>query len=276
VISPAIAVLDLGSEPSNVARMVAERGHAAIHGDEPHRCRLCVIDATVKLSALGWDRECRFAAAQGWEEYSYPDYAFSVAFSANPQVETSTYQVADNRSVPAHVYSVRQGNAVFKMTVAELAGTNLEDRAVIDHAIKTLSASGTVKVNIPRPHLPRQRPSDCVEGAEGSRSMVAMFDILEWRGLPPASGSRLRGRIPRVTCRAPRRAVPLARTDAGGALGGEALDCRHGGERCRDQARRAREALPREALDVADVLLDVPAATCPGRRGPMGCFGIEN
>jgi hypothetical protein len=40
-------------------------------------------------------------AAQGWEEYSYPDYPFSVAFPANPQVETTTYQVADNRVVPA-------------------------------------------------------------------------------------------------------------------------------------------------------------------------------
>ena len=38
------------------------------------------------------------AAAQGWEEYSYPDYAFSVAFPANPQVDTTTYQIAE---VPA-------------------------------------------------------------------------------------------------------------------------------------------------------------------------------
>jgi len=58
------------------------------------------------------------ALAQGWEEYAYPDYAFSVAFPANPQVETTTYRIADNRSVPAHLYSVRQGNVVFKMTVA--------------------------------------------------------------------------------------------------------------------------------------------------------------
>ena len=79
-------------------------------------------------------------AAQSWEEYSYPDYAFSVTFPANPQVEMTTYQVAEGRSVPAHVYSVRQGNVVFKMTVAELEGTNLEERAVIDHAIN-LTAS---------------------------------------------------------------------------------------------------------------------------------------
>jgi len=48
--------------------------------------------------------------AQGWEEYAYPDYAFAVAFPANPQVERTTYQVAPGRSVPARVYSLRQSN----------------------------------------------------------------------------------------------------------------------------------------------------------------------
>jgi hypothetical protein len=83
------------------------------------------------------------AAAQGWKEYSYPDYAFSVAFPANPQVDTTTYQISDNRSVPARIYSVRQANVVFSMIVAELKGTNLEERAVVDHAIKMLSQSAT-------------------------------------------------------------------------------------------------------------------------------------
>ena len=89
------------------------------------------------------------ALAQGWEEYAYPDYAFSVAFPAKPQVETTTYNAADKRSVPARLYSVRRGNVVFKMTVAELEGTNLEESAIIDHAIKTLSQGATVRVNIP-------------------------------------------------------------------------------------------------------------------------------
>jgi len=48
------------------------------------------------------------AAAQEWQEYAYPDYAFTVRFPANPRVETTTYQLADGRAVPAHVYSVRE------------------------------------------------------------------------------------------------------------------------------------------------------------------------
>ena len=89
------------------------------------------------------------AAAQSWEEYGYPDYAFSVAFPANPQVDTTTYQITDNCSVPARIYSVRQANVVFSMIVAELEGASLEESAVVDHAIKMLSQSATVRLNIP-------------------------------------------------------------------------------------------------------------------------------
>ena len=116
------------------------------------------------------------AAAQGWKEYSYPDYAFSVAFPANPQVDTTTYQITDNRSVPARIYSVRQANVVFSMIVAELEGTNLEESAVVDHAIKMLSQSATVRLNIPARIYQVYGRQLTVEGADGSRSMVQLFD----------------------------------------------------------------------------------------------------
>jgi hypothetical protein len=116
------------------------------------------------------------AAAQSWEEYSYPKYAFAVTFPAKPQVEQTTYQVNDNRLVPAQVYSVRQGDLIFKMTVAELAGTNLEESAIIDHAIKTLSHSATVRLNIPARIYQVYGRQLTVEGADSSRSMVQLFD----------------------------------------------------------------------------------------------------
>ena len=116
------------------------------------------------------------AAAQGWGEYSYPDYAFSVDFPANPQVDTMTYQIADNRSVPARIYSVRQANVLFSMIVAELEGTNLEESAVVNHAIKMLSQSATVRLNIPARIYQVYGRQLTVEGADGSRSMVQLFD----------------------------------------------------------------------------------------------------
>jgi hypothetical protein len=116
------------------------------------------------------------AAAQGWEEYSYPDYAFSVAFPSHPQIDITTYQVADNRSVPARIYSVRQANVIFSMVVAELKGTNLEESAVVGHAIKALSQGATVKLNIPARIYQVYGRQLTVEGADGTRSMVQLFD----------------------------------------------------------------------------------------------------
>ena len=116
------------------------------------------------------------AAAQSWEEYSYPEYAFSVVFPANPKIETTTYEVADGRLVPARVYSAHQDKGQFKMTVADLANTGLDEKAVIDHAIKTLSQGAAVKVNVPARIYQVYGRQLTVEGADGSRSMVQLFD----------------------------------------------------------------------------------------------------
>jgi len=130
------------------------------------------------------------AAAQSWQEYSYPAYSFTVAFPAEPQIETTTHQVADGRSVEAHVYSVRLNNGVFKVTVAELANTNLEESAVIDHAVKTLSEGGEVKINIPHRIYQVYGRQLSVLGADGSRTTAAVFDYngrlyqIEGKALP--------------------------------------------------------------------------------------------
>jgi hypothetical protein len=62
------------------------------------------------------------ARAQGWQEYSYPTYSFGVSFPSEPKVETTTYSGPDGRTAPAHVFSVTENDAVFKMTVVELPG----------------------------------------------------------------------------------------------------------------------------------------------------------
>jgi hypothetical protein len=135
------------------------------------------------------------ANAQTWQEYTYPDHAFAIAFPADPQIETTTYQVADGRSVEARIYSVRQNNFVFKMTVAELAGTNLAESAVIDHAIKTLFAGGEVKVNIPHRIYRVYGRQLSVVGADGSHSTAAVFDYkgrlyqIEAKALPGGSNT---------------------------------------------------------------------------------------
>jgi len=56
----------------------------------------------------------------------------------NSLVEDRTYQVADNRSVPARVYSVRQNSSELKVTIADLANTDLDETSVIDYAINAV------------------------------------------------------------------------------------------------------------------------------------------
>ncbi len=117
------------------------------------------------------------AAAQEWREYSYPAYSFTVAFPADPKIESATYRLADGRSVEAHVYSVRQNDSVLKVTVAELANAGLEEKAIVDHAIKVLSEGGEVKIDIPHRVYQVYGRQLSIAGADGSRSTVAVFDF---------------------------------------------------------------------------------------------------
>ncbi len=133
------------------------------------------------------------AAAQSWQEYSYPDYSFRVTFPTAPQVEATTYQIAEDRAVDAHVYSVRRDNAEFSVTVAELSDSGLAEAAVIDHAIKMLSQGGQVKVDIPhRINRVFGRQLSILEG-DGSHASVALFDYngrlyqIEGKSLPNGS-----------------------------------------------------------------------------------------
>ena len=116
------------------------------------------------------------AGAQSWQEYSYPDYSFGISFPADPQNETTAYRVTNDRTVEAHVYAVRSDNAEFKMTVADLANTGLDENAVIDHAIKALSEGGEVKVNIPHRINRVFGRQLSIVGGDGSRVAVALFD----------------------------------------------------------------------------------------------------
>ena len=115
------------------------------------------------------------ALAQSWQEHAYPEYAFAMALPAAPQIETRTLEVAAGRSVPARVYSVRQDNVILTMTVADLAGTNLQENEVIDHAVKSLFARGKVVENLPHRIYRIYGRQLSVEGSDGSHTHAAIF-----------------------------------------------------------------------------------------------------
>jgi hypothetical protein len=117
------------------------------------------------------------AAAQEWKEYNYPEYRFGFMAPAAPRIQTTTHEVAEGRSVPARIYLVRQGKSELKMIVADLANTGLTEQAIIDHAVKTVSSGGEVKLNYPHRIYQVYGRQLGLVGKDGSRSTVAMFDV---------------------------------------------------------------------------------------------------
>jgi hypothetical protein len=115
------------------------------------------------------------AAAQSWKEYAYPTDFFSVAFPADPKVETATYQAADGRPVEARVYSVSQDGGVFRMTVADLPEPAMQESAVLDHAVRTLSQGSEIKVDIPHRISRVYGRQLSIAAPDGSYSSVAVF-----------------------------------------------------------------------------------------------------
>ena len=115
------------------------------------------------------------ALAKGWKEFSYPGFFFSVWFPADPKIETTAYQAADGQSAEARVYSVTQGGAVFKISVVDLSDATMEESAVIDHAIRTLSERGEIKLNIAARVSRVYGRQLSILGADGSHASVALF-----------------------------------------------------------------------------------------------------
>jgi hypothetical protein len=115
------------------------------------------------------------AAAESWKEYAYPLDFFSVAFPAEPQVETTTWQAADGHAALARVYSAAQGGGVFRMTVADLPDPALQESAVLDHAIRTLAQGRTIKVDIPHRISRVYGRQLSLAAPDGSYSSAAVF-----------------------------------------------------------------------------------------------------
>jgi hypothetical protein len=115
------------------------------------------------------------AAAQSWKEYAYPTDFFSVAFPADPTVETTTYQAADGRPVEARVYSVSQDGGVFRMTVADLPDPAMQESAVLDHAVRALSQGSEIKVDIPHRISRVYGRQLSIAAPDGGYSSVAVF-----------------------------------------------------------------------------------------------------
>jgi hypothetical protein len=132
------------------------------------------------------------AQARDWMEYAYPDHSFTVAFPAEPQIETTRYQGPDGRAFEARVYSVSQNGGVFKITVVQLPESGTDGDALVSHAVKTLTEGNQIKLDIP--HRIRQTYGRqlAVARPDGSLTYLAVFvhkqRLYQLEGIASAAG----------------------------------------------------------------------------------------
>jgi hypothetical protein len=137
------------------------------------------------------------AGAQSWREYEYPNEGFTVAFPAEPNVETTAYQAPGGRLVEARVYSVVQEGGEFKVTVADLSGAEMSEGNIMAYAMLMLSRRGEVKFDIPhstRRIIGRQAS---IDGADGSQTYASVFfhnrKLFQIEGIVPVGGPTAHG-----------------------------------------------------------------------------------
>jgi hypothetical protein len=116
------------------------------------------------------------AMADDWHEYENKDYSFTIHFPVDPTVETATYQTADGRTFPAHVFSAKQETGTFKVTVVEMPGEETgPDAAVMKEATKAAAEGGAIKFDIEHRVRAVYGRQLGIAGTNGGYSYVALF-----------------------------------------------------------------------------------------------------
>src|SRR5262245_60121897 len=86
-------------------------------------------------------------AAAAWKEYSLPQLGFVVEFPADPVASTVNYKTALVPSAPAHIYSVKEGDAVYVAIVVDLLDRQNEGASILGEAEFNLQLLGDVSGN---------------------------------------------------------------------------------------------------------------------------------
>ena len=115
-------------------------------------------------------------AAAEWKEFNSVAEGFGVVFPAEPDLQdVAMFEVVPGKMVPAHVYSARYDNSLFKMTVVDGRDAGLMETPVIDQALKRLTQGGELKINVPHRIYRIYGRQLSVARADGSLTTAAVF-----------------------------------------------------------------------------------------------------
>lgn len=82
------------------------------------------------------------AEAQPGTKYVNRDLHFTINFPEEPRVEHTTYVAAEGRPIPAQVFSVEDGTALYKLTVVDFSEHQALEVGATAHAVETLTRRG--------------------------------------------------------------------------------------------------------------------------------------
>ena len=117
------------------------------------------------------------AGAQTWTEHRYPEAKFVVQFPAEPTVVNGDYKTTIGQIAPATLYSAALDNISYTVTVADFSKIDLAEEAVVGAAIKALSATGDVTVDVTE-RINRQYGHQLgINGKDGSRTAASVFYV---------------------------------------------------------------------------------------------------
>ena len=115
------------------------------------------------------------ALAQSWQDYDYPEAGFAVHFPAAPAVAKAGYTTSKGLSAPCVVYTVRQPDAVYTMTVADFSRASATSDDAISDAVKVATGAGEVRADV-EARINRQYGRELsVRQKDGSISILAIF-----------------------------------------------------------------------------------------------------
>ena len=87
------------------------------------------------------------AAEAAWKEHPYKDLGFVVEFPDEPEVSTGTYKTILVASAPAHIFSIKQDDALFVATVVDLQDHAGEGASLMAEAEFSLNLLGDISGN---------------------------------------------------------------------------------------------------------------------------------
>jgi hypothetical protein len=117
----------------------------------------------------------RPSVAQGWQEYAFVESGFAVQLPAPPETEMGTHMVA-GIAVPAMIYTLRQPDITYAVTVADLTNTRADNRAAaIDGTVKALRETGEVKLDVTAEINGQYGRELTLAEKDGGRSIMALF-----------------------------------------------------------------------------------------------------